>query len=121
MYEKLLKDQELQYAKQIEEIRKVYADQAKCEEDCKKTTAKILTTLEKQQENHQMMMQTPENSKEETMKAKEHKVDITQHNEKSVEAVDALVTIRERSMTFKDLQVNISNLKDKNKNKKEYV
>ena len=46
-YEILLNEQELQHAKEIEEIQKVYADQAKvCKEDYK--TAKIPTPKEKQ-------------------------------------------------------------------------
>jgi len=64
-------------------------------------------------------MKTPENNKEQTMKAEEHEADLTRHNEKSVEALDALVTIRERSTTFEDSQVNVSNLKDKRDNKKQ--
>ena len=52
-YENLINKRESQHAKEIEEIQKVYADQAKeREEDCKKMTAEILTTQEKQQENH---------------------------------------------------------------------
>ena len=52
--------------------------------------------------------------------AKEHEVKLTQNNKNSVEAVDALATIRERSTTFKDLQVNVSKLKDKHgKNKQD--
>ena len=119
-YENSMNKQESQHAKEIEQIWKVYADRAKVhEEDCKKKTTKIPTSQEKQQENHQTMMKTPENNKEETMNAKEHKVDLTRHNKKSVEAVDALVTIRERSMTFEDLQVNVRSLKDTHKNNKQ--
>jgi len=120
----------LQHAKEIKDIQKVHADQAKLrEEECKMMTAKILTPEEKQQENnkkqqenskkpqehHQTMTKSPENKKEDTMDAEEHDVVLTQYNE-SVEAVAALVMIRERSTTFDDSQVNIQNLKDKHKN-----
>ena len=62
------------------------------------------------------MTKSPETSKEETMDAKEHKVDLTWHDKKSVEAVAALVTVRERSTAFDELQVNVQNLKDTHKN-----
>ena len=62
------------------------------------------------------MTKSPEINKEESMDTKEHKVALTQHNNKSVEAVAALVMIRERSTTFNDLQVNVHNLKYTHKN-----
>ena len=87
-----MKECETKHAKEIEELRKFYAGQAKVREgDCKKTTAKIPTTQEKQPENHHTMTKTPaieeyeqENNKEETMKAKGHKVKLTRNNKKSV-------------------------------------
>ena len=44
--------------------------------------AKIPTPKEKQQENHQTMTKSSENNKEETMDAKEYKVDLTASQQK---------------------------------------
>ena len=118
-HELLITERESQHAKEIEELWKAHVDQAKlCKEECKMMMAKIPTPKEKQQENnkkqqenskksqeqHQMMTKSPENNKEETMDAEEHDVAQTQHT-MSIEAVDALVMIREHSTTFDDLQV----------------
>ena len=81
-HEILMQEQEVQHAKEIEEIWEGNADQAKLrKEDYKKMMAKILTPKENQQENskkqqehHQTMTKSLETNKEETMDAEEHKV-----------------------------------------------
>ena len=118
-YEILMQEKESQHAKEIEYIQKVHADQAKLrEEECNMMTAEILTPKEKQQENSKKQRENSKKLQEHhqtMMDAEEHNVALMQYN-KSVEAVAALVTIRERSTTFNDLQVNVHNLKDKHKN-----
>ena len=103
-----LKERKLQHAKEMEEIWKAHADQAKLSnEECKMMTAEILTPKEKKQENikqqqenrkkpqehHQTMTKSSKTYKEETMDAEKHNVALMQH--KSVTAVVAPVTIRE--------------------------
>ena len=63
-----------------------------------------------------------ENNKEETsVKSKEPEENkIKKNNKNPVETVAALLTIRELSMTFKDLQINIINFKDKHRQFKQH-
>ena len=94
-HESLMKERESQHAKEIKELQKTCADQAKLSnEECRMMPAKIPTPKETQQENitkQQENRKKPQHHHQTTMKSSE------------TYTVVAPVTIRERSMTFNEL------------------
>ena len=108
-----LKEQELQHAKEIKELWKTHADQAKLsDKECKTMTTNISTLKEKQQENitnQQENRKKPQENHQTTMKSSETYTVVTP------------VTIRKQSKTFDESQVKTPFKKQKPTTKKKQL